>query len=269
MGEASLSFTVASYNILADAYIQRAGYPRTPRMVLNPAWRRRALVERVGALQADILCLQEVEPRIHAALGARLGVLGYGAQYGGKNGARPDGCALFFRQEAFALIDSRLLAYSDGGGDSADSGNVALIARFRSARAVIGVVNTQLTWDPPGTPLESQRGYRQARQLLLECEKIAHSAKTWILAGDFNATPGSETVSMIDRAGFRYAHQNRAGVYTCNFNSQAKMIDYLFHSSTLASEPQAISFIDDRTVLPSAEEPSDHVAIVAQFEWKY
>ena len=237
-------------------------------MVLNPAWRRRALAERVGALQSDIICLQEVEPRALGALSAGLGTLGYGAQYGRKNSGRPDGCALFFRRESFTLIDSRVLAYADGGG-SADSGDIALICRFRSAEAVICVVNTHLTWDSPDTPLESQRGCRQARQLLLECEKMADLAATWIVAGDFNVTPDSEIISMIERAGFRYAHQNHAGVYTCNFNSKAKMIDYLFHSSTLVSEPQAIIVVDDQTVLPSAEEPSDHVAIVAQFDWKY
>jgi mRNA deadenylase 3'-5' endonuclease subunit Ccr4 len=263
-----LTFSVASYNVLASAYIQRAWYPRTPRMALNPAWRRRALVERVVALKADILCLQEVEPSVLAALGARLGVLGYGAQYGRKNGGRPDGCALFFRQQAFTLIDSRVLAYADGGSDGADSGYVALIARFRSARAMIGVVSTHLTWDPPGTDSQLQRGNRQARQLLLEYQEMRGLADAWIVAGDFNVTPDNEIVSMIEQAGFRYAHQGRSGANTCNFNGEPKMIDYLFHSSALAATPQAIAAVDHRTVLPSAEEPSDHVAIMASFEWR-
>jgi endonuclease/exonuclease/phosphatase family metal-dependent hydrolase len=195
-------------------------------------------------------------------------MLGYGAQYGRKNGGRPDGCALFFRQDAFTLIDSRVLAYTDGGVDSADSGDIALIARFRSARAVLGVVNTHLSWDPPGTPSESQRGCRQARQLLLEYKKIADSAETWILAGDFNVTPDSEIIALVEEAGFDYAHRGHAGVFTCNVNGQAKMIDYLFHSRSLRAEAIAPAKIDNQTILPSAEQPSDHVAILAEFSWQ-
>ena len=46
------------------------------------------------------------------------------------------------------------------------------------------------------------------------------------------------------------------------------MIDYLFYSAKLQSDPEKITPIDARTVLPSAEQPSDHVAIVARFDWK-
>jgi mRNA deadenylase 3'-5' endonuclease subunit Ccr4 len=262
----ALSFSVTTYNVLADAYANRAWYRRTPALVLDPIWRVPALVQYIAATAAHIICLQEVEPHVLAALRLRLGPAGYGTQYGRKNAGRPDGCAIFYRQADFDLIHASVLAYADGGGASADSGNVALIARFRGVEGVIGVVNTHLTWDPPGTPLASRRGYRQACQLLREREKIADLADAWILTGDFNVTPDSEIVAMIERAGFRYAHRDRAGVYTCNFNAQAKMIDYLFHTSGLSSEPQAIIAIGDGTVLPCAEEPSDHVAIAARFE---
>jgi hypothetical protein len=44
------------------------------------------------------------------------------------------------------------------------------------------------------------------------------------------------------------------------------MIDYLFHSPALFSEPRAIISISDGTALPCAEEPSDHVAMTARFD---
>ena len=95
------------------------------------------------------------------------------------------------------------MAYADADGASADSGYVALIAQFRGVDGVIGVFNTHLTWDPPGTPLASRRGYRQACQLLREWEKIADLADAWIVTGDFNVTPDSEIVAMVERAGLR------------------------------------------------------------------
>jgi mRNA deadenylase 3'-5' endonuclease subunit Ccr4 len=256
---------VTTYNVLADSYIHRAWYRRTPALVLDPAWRVSALVQYIAAMDTHVICLQEVEAHVLAALRLRLGGAGYEMQYGRKNGGRLDGCAIFYRQADFDLIDAALTVYADGGG-SADSGNVAQVVRLRGADGVIGIVNTHLTWDPPATPLASRRGYRQACQLLRAWKHIVDSADAWILTGDFNVTPDSEIVAMFERAGLDYAHRNCAGVYTCNFNAQAKMIDYLFHSPALFSEPQAIISISDGTVLPCAEEPSDHVAMTARFD---
>jgi len=263
-----LSFSVATYNVLASAYANRAWYPRTPAMVLNPAWRVPALVQLIAALKSDLLCLQEVEPDVFATLRSALGASNYNVQYARKAGERPDGVAIFYRREKFELVGASRFIFADAEGSAPDSGYVALIAIFRVTEGLVGVINTHLLWDPPGTPLEAQLGYRQARQLLLEHGRIAASADAWIFAGDFNATPESAIVSLIDSAGFCYAHRNRAGVCTCNFNAQAKMIDYLFHSTALGAEPEAITAIDHRTVLPSAEQPSDHVPILARFDWK-
>jgi len=263
-----LSFSVATYNVLASAYANRAWYPRTPAMALNPAWRVPAVVQHISALKADVLCLQEVEPDVFATLRTTLAASSYNVQYARKTGDRPDGVAIFYRREKFELVSASRFIFVDAEGSAPDSGYIALIAIFRVTEGLVGVINTHLLWDPPGTLLEAQLGYRQARQLLVEHERIAASADAWIFAGDFNATPESAIVSMVESAGFGYAHRNRAGVYTCNFNTQAKMIDYLFHSTALGSKPEAITPIDDRTVLPSAEQPSDHVPILARFDWK-
>jgi mRNA deadenylase 3'-5' endonuclease subunit Ccr4 len=263
-----LSFSVATYNVLASAYANRVWYPKTPAMVLNPAWRVPALAQYICALKADLLCLQEVEPDLLATLRTALAAIGYAVRYARKSAGRPDGVAIFYRKEKFESVSATRLTYADAEGAAPDSGYIALIALFRAADRLLGVVNTHLLWDPPGTALEAQRGFRQARQLLVECEKIAGSAGAWILAGDFNATPGSALVAMIQQAGFDYAHCDPAGAATCNVKGEARMIDYLFHSTALRSEPERIPPIDDRTVLPSAGQPSDHVAIAARFTWK-
>jgi mRNA deadenylase 3'-5' endonuclease subunit Ccr4 len=262
------SFTVATYNVLAGAYIQRPFYPRTPALVLNPAWRIPAVVQRVMDLKAaDLICLQEVEPEVFASLRASLGMLGYSGQFARKRGGRPDGCAIFYRLPVKLLLEAQTVAFADGSRGEADSGNIALIILFEMAGRRLGIINTHLTWDPPGTPLSARLGYRQASQLLLEYRKIAPSGDAWILAGDFNAVPDDDMVGMIEQAGFHYAHQDDAGANTCSFNGQAKMIDYLFYSSKLRAEPEPPSPLDERTVLPSAEQPSDHVPVLARMEW--
>lgn len=264
----NLSFAIASYNILASAYIQRSWYPRTPAMVLHSSWRIPALVEHVGNFGTDIICLQEVEIETFSALRLCLAPRGYASQFARKRGERPDGCATFFRKERFDLEGADIIAYRDGVDKEEDSGNIALVALLRSSVGKCAVINTHLTWNPPGMLAEARRGVRQAGQLLAECENIADWSAARILAGDFNVEPNSEIVSMIQGAGFDYAHRDQAGVYTCKFNGQVKMIDYLFRSSALTSEPQAIIRIDERTILPCAEQPSDHVAVMARFDWK-
>lgn len=261
-------FSVASYNVLAGAYVQRAWYRRTPALVLDPAWRVPALVQHISKLQADILCLQELEPETFVGLRTFLGERGYGAQYARKSAGRPDGCAILYRREAFELINLRAIAYADGAGVAPDTGYIALTALFRSGAGALGVINTHLTWDPPNTPREAQRGLRQAQQLVAEYEISAAQARGWIIGGDFNSTPSSEVVSVMERVGLKYAHRALADVFTCNIGARARMIDYLFYSPALHADPVTPTRIDDQTILPSAEQPSDHVAIVSKFGWK-
>jgi mRNA deadenylase 3'-5' endonuclease subunit Ccr4 len=262
-----MSFTVATYNVLASAYIQRAHYPRTPAMVLNPVWRVPALVQYISSLKADILCLQEVESELFVALRISLGTMGYGAHYERKYARRPEGCAVFYRGNAFELLSARVIAYADGAGVAPDTGHIALIALFQSAGGILGVINTHLTWDPLSTPRNARVGERQTQQLLTEYENSVSAARGWIIAGDFNVTPDSEIIAMVERAGLTYAHSGLTGVFTCNVNSDARMIDYIFASSALVAEPQLPPPIDDKTILPSAEQPSDHVPVVAKFDW--
>jgi mRNA deadenylase 3'-5' endonuclease subunit Ccr4 len=260
---------VATYNLLATAYAQRAWYRRTPALVLDPAWRVPALVQQVSKLEADILCLQEVEPETFVALRTFLGERGYEAHYARKLAGRPEGCAILFRREAFEAHSVRSMAYADGAG-MADSGYIALVARLSSRSGVLGLINTHLVWDPPDTAREAQRGLRQAQQLVSEYENVSAQARGWIIAGDVNAEPGSEIVSVITRAGLDYAHRELPDVATCNVGAKARLIDYLFHSPTLLADPIAPSpRIDDSTIMPSAEQPSDHIAIRARFEWRH
>ncbi len=235
--------------------------------MLNPVWRVPALAQHISSRRTDIFCLQEVESETLSAIRARLTYLGYADHYARKRG-KSDGCAIFYRRDLFDLIGAQVIQFADGGEDRPDSGNIALVGMFRAANRVIGVINAHLTWDPPDTPVNSQLGYCQARQLLLEWEKIAGAADAWIIAGDLNVTPDQEMVAMIEASGFAYAHRGCLDANTCNFNGQAKMIDYLFYSAALRAQPEAVVPVGEETVLPSAEQPSDHVVVTARFEWK-
>ena len=262
-----MSFTVASYNVLADAYVQYALYRRTPKMVLDPSWRMPAVVYQVASIGADVLCLQEVEVGTLAALKHRLNSLGYVAQHARNRAGKPDGCSIFYREAAFELVATRVIEYADGAEGQANSGHIALLVSLRAGDRVVGIANTHLIWDSPGTPTAAKLGYRQALQLLNECQNIAPSPDGWLICGDLNATPDSDIVALLESAGFRYAHAGLAHAYTCKVNAGAKMIDYLFYSPAFRAEPQSILQISDRTVLPSSDQPSDHLPVAARFFW--
>jgi mRNA deadenylase 3'-5' endonuclease subunit Ccr4 len=254
------AFSVVSYNVLATAYIHPAWYRRTPAMVLQPAWRVPALAQRVANLAAGVICLQEVELETLGALRTRLAALGYAAEYARRKGAQPDGCATFYRKEIFACGGARTIAYDDGDGD------IALIVALEIGDRSIAVANTHLAWEPPETPSEGRRGPRKIRRLLAEREADARAA--WVICGDLNATPESEVVAALQRAGFQYAHSGFIGAYTCNTNGEAKTIDYLFHSPNLWAEPEPVPRLTDAAALPSPAEPSDHLPVVSRFHFK-
>ena len=70
------------------------------------------------------------------------------------------------------------------------------------------------------------------------------------------------------RAGFTFTHATQRFGATCNANRKAKMIDYIFHQASLRAHPVPLAAVGDTTPLPGPTEPSDHVPVVAQFEWK-
>src|SRR2546423_1309067 len=147
-----MSFTVATYNVLASAYINPKWYPGVPEHLLRPETRVPALVRHVEALGADVACLQEVEPDVFAALNDRLGPLGCAGHYERKGRNRPDGCATFVRTAAFAVRRVRRLEYRDReSGAEAHSGHVALLLALERDGRLLGVANTHVRWMAPDT----------------------------------------------------------------------------------------------------------------------
>ena len=55
--------------------------------------------------------------------------------------------------------------------------------------------------------------------------------------------------------------------HACNANARANMIDYVFYSGVFRARPVAVPVIDAQTPLPSYDQPSDHLALMAYFDW--
>jgi mRNA deadenylase 3'-5' endonuclease subunit Ccr4 len=254
-----MAFTMATWNTLATAYIRPAFYPRTRAELLDSAWRVPALVAYAQTLDVDLLCLQEVETGVFLALQA--GLPEYQGSHALKGRQRPDGCATFFRTRSFGILSSSRVEYSD------DSGHIAQCILLAHEGKRLTVVNTHLKWDAPKTLRESQWGYRQIVQVLEFLSGDGRVSDGQIVCGDLNVTPDSEVVEALLGAGFNYAHRNSPGISTCNSNSEAKLIDYLFSRGALRAHAVVPPMIDGLTPLPSPQQPSDHVPLVARFDW--
>jgi mRNA deadenylase 3'-5' endonuclease subunit Ccr4 len=263
-----MAFTVVTYNVLATSYIKPHWYPFTPSEILNPQHRIPAVAEHLARLHADILCLQEVEDPMFVAIMRRLSLLGYVGEFTQKGLGRPDGCATFIQTSSFKVTRVTSLIYHDGDGDRPASGHVAQVLALRAGEGLLGLCNTHLKWDPPQTPKEKQFGYRQIVQLLNERTLLTPPCTAWVICGDFNTTVDGRVIEALWEAGFQFSHVSSPGP-TCNSNRRAKMIDYLFHDGALRAKPLPLPQVTDNTPLPGSEQPSDHVAVLAEFEWNY
>jgi mRNA deadenylase 3'-5' endonuclease subunit Ccr4 len=262
-----MDFTVATYNILATAYIKPERYAGSAPELLQPQHRIPALVAHLVHLQADLFCLQEVEDGTYTAIEQRLSSLGYAGTLARKGNNKPDGCATFFRPQAFAPVHVGRVEYQDAGVGQPRSGHIAQILVLQAGARLLGVANTHLKWDPPHRPREQQYGYRQMGQLLQECRRQAPEGVGWVICGDLNVTEDSAVVALLRASGFAFSHAGCPAA-TCNSNRRARMIDFVFYDRRLRAEPMALPVVEDHTPLPGPTQPSDHVAVLARLAWR-
>jgi mRNA deadenylase 3'-5' endonuclease subunit Ccr4 len=248
---------IATYNVLADAYIRPGYFPNTPPEVLVPGRRRPALLERFEALGADLLCLQEVEEELFRAAQERFP--SWEGRYLPKGRGKPDGCAIFSRGRV-SLTDAPSLAYGDG------SGHVALSVRVEQGQRSLVVTTTHLKWAPPERGPDEHQGCLQLCELLAARETLCGGASEWLVCGDLNATPEHALLAMAADAGLRPAHAEDPP--TCNVKGWCRTLDYLLVSENLRALPEAPPVLTATEPMPSARHPSDHLPLVTGLEWR-
>lgn len=262
-----MSFIVATYNVLAPAYIRPEWYPHTPAELLRSEHRLPALAEYLVRLDADILGLQEVQADAFEAIERPLDTAGFAGRLTLKQQGKPDGCATFVRRALARWVREAALAYDDADPGGRPSGHIAQIAVLEVEGKLLGIANTHIRWDPPDTPRDRLISLRQVQQLVAARAQLAPECAGWIIGGDFNATPDSAAVAAAIAVGLSFTHAANPAP-TCNANQRAQVVDYLFFDAALAASPLPLPVVTDETPLPSADQPSDHVAVAAIFDWR-
>ncbi|NWV23763.1 ANGE2 protein, partial [Origma solitaria] len=210
--EATFDFTVMSYNILSQNLLEDNShlYKHCRQRLLFWTYRFPNILQEIKELDADVLCLQEVqEDHYRTEIKSSLESLGYHCEYKMRTGRKPDGCAICFKTSKFSLISSNPVEFFRRDIPLLDRDNVGLVLLLRprfhcKANAAICIANTHLLYNP-------RRGDIKLTQLAMLLAEIASVARQKdgsfcpiIICGDFNSVPGSPLYRFIKEGKLNY-----------------------------------------------------------------
>ncbi|XP_011082145.1 carbon catabolite repressor protein 4 homolog 4-like isoform X2 [Sesamum indicum] len=109
---ASFKFRLVSYNILAQAYVKSTYFPHSPAPCLKWKARSQAILTILKSLEADFLCLQEVD-EYDTFYKKNMENLGYASIYIQRSGRKRDGCGIFYNQNSAELVIEEEIDYND------------------------------------------------------------------------------------------------------------------------------------------------------------
>lgn len=145
------SIRVVTYNILADQYAstdhaKEVIFGHLESEFLAPTYRRPLILGQILGLQADIICLQEVDASAFELVLLPGLKSAYQGSFANKAGAVREGEALFFKEDRFTLQAHRNVQLRDvfvAAGEGAYGLEVAdYLARFPVLRHALGKVGT-------------------------------------------------------------------------------------------------------------------------------
>ncbi|KAJ7341091.1 hypothetical protein JRQ81_004813 [Phrynocephalus forsythii] len=208
----SFDFTVMSYNILSQDLLEDNShlYKHCQQHILDWSYRFPNILADIKQLDADILCLQEVqEDQYGTEIKPSLEALGYHCEYKMRTGRKPDGCATCFKTSKFNLLSSNPVEFFRRNIPLLDRDNVGLVLllqpRFScQAATAICVANTHLLYNP-------RRGDIKLTQLAMLLAEITNVAIRedglfcpLVICGDFNSVPHSPLYKFLMEGKLNY-----------------------------------------------------------------
>ncbi|XP_059868976.1 nocturnin [Delphinus delphis] len=279
---------VMQWNILAQALGEgKDNFVQCPLEALKWEERKCLILEEILAYQPDILCLQEVDhyfDTFHPLL-SRLGYQGtffpkpWSPCLDVEHNNGPDGCALFFLQNRFKLVNSaniRLTAMTLKTNQVAIA--QTLECKESSRQFCIAV-----------THLKARTGWERFRSaqgcdLLQNLQSITQGAKIpLIVCGDFNAEPTEEVYRHFASSSLNLSSaykllsadgQSEPPYTTWKIRTSGECrhtLDYIWYSKHALSVRSALDLLTEEQIgpnrLPSFNYPSDHLSLVCDFSF--
>lgn len=164
---------VLTWNILCDKFATPATYGYTPPDALSWEYRKGVILEEIRERNADILCLQEIATDVFSNFfSPELAQNDYKGIHWPRPKAKTmsekdalgvDGCAVFYKNSKWILLDKQLIDYANIAINRPDmknqhdifnrvmpKDNIGIICFFESRQtgARMIVANTHLAWEP-------------------------------------------------------------------------------------------------------------------------
>ena len=222
----------ATFNVLADAYLDHGDYSHADPELLKPQGRLPYLLRTITDLEADVIGLQEVEAWLLEALRAtRRWQIFWTPKIGGK----PDGCLMLVNSN-IEVADFKSIQYRDG------SNHVMQWVLING----VTMLNTHIRWD---------LFYRvsQAQRVLGELGE-----RPAVILADSNDRPGEPVHELIEQAGFWNVWGDAP---TALIGSEHAPIDLLAVRGVDACREGTLSPLDG---IPTLQCPSDHVPVMVE-----
>ncbi|KAM9314914.1 nocturnin isoform 2-T3 [Pholidichthys leucotaenia] len=294
-GAPSSSIRVMQWNILAQALGEGLdGFVRCPLEALSWSRRKYLILEELLTYRPHIICMQEVD-HYYDTLQPVLAGVGYGSSFcpkpwspcldvEGNNG--PDGCALFFDQSRFELLDSVNIQLA---AMRIPTNQVAVVTtlRCRITSRCVCVAVTHLKARSGWEWLRSAQGSDLLRHLQNQVQKHdggPNNNMPLLICGDFNAIPSEEiyrrfaTSSLgLDSA---YKKLSRDGSMEPEYTTWkirptgecCTTLDYIWYSKDMLRVDAVLDMPTEEQIgpnrLPSFSYPSDHLSLVCDFSFK-
>ncbi|XP_076444929.1 uncharacterized protein LOC143282923 [Babylonia areolata] len=209
------SFSIVSYNILAECHRVRTDYSYTAEEFLCQDYRHSLLMKELQYLDGDVICLQEVSPDyFNTTLLPAMKGLGYdGLMMCRTKEYYNEGGATFFRTSRFKLESSKQVSLSEAASnmiektevspavqraakDYLDRADVVVITclRCESSGDVITVGNVHLWWDDDLHPdVKTIQAYCAVQEVVA----VSGSRGAHVICGDFNSDCSSPVYKLV------------------------------------------------------------------------
>ncbi|XP_043911437.1 protein angel homolog 2 isoform X1 [Protopterus annectens] len=202
-----MSYNILSQDLLEDnIYL----YRHCRYSILNWAYRLLNILKEIQELNADILCLQEVQDNHYRKqIKPRLEEMGYQCEYKMRTGSKPDGCAICFKRSKFTLVEAKPVEFYRRSIQLLDRDNVGLITLLRpivqcDTPSNICVANTHLLYNPRRGDIKlTQLAILLAEMNRMACQEDGTYCPV-ILCGDFNSAPFSPLYDFIVEGRLNY-----------------------------------------------------------------
>lgn len=195
------SFTVLTYNILAQDHIYRTAYPYCGKHTLKWNQRKSRLAAELEAYDADIVCFQEMD-RFHSYFQPLLFRRGYDTRYYLRNGPDSNVNLVGWKQDKFRLVGEKKISFEGTTLGMGSVPNVAQIVALQSIaepRCKLIVATTHLYWRAECDHIRLIQLHSLVRELLELRAELGEDYMP-IIAGDLNSDKNTMAIQAALRS---------------------------------------------------------------------